>query len=474
MESDLLTRPAAPPRADRPAAMLAVLLLGQFMALVDVFVVNVALPTIGTELHASGAALQLVTGGYTIAYAMLLVTGARLGDRYGRRRMYTLGVAVFTAASLTCGFAPTVAVLVAARFVQGAGAAMLVPQIISVIQTRFAGAARARALSAYTVVLSAGSVVGLALGGVLVAANLFGAQWRPVFLVNIPIGLVLLALVPRLVPADGPRGTRRLDLAGLPVAVAAVFLVVLPLVVGREERWPAWTAASVAAGLVLAGVFVLVERRVGDPLLDLAVLRSRGLRPGVLALLAGQVTLGGFLFSFALHLQAGLGIGPLAAGLTFVPMAGSFGLLGYAWRALPSRVHAALPPVGLALCAVGYLALRAGATGPAAWTWTGLVAVGLGYGASVSPLLAHALASVPPARAADASGVVTTAVQLGQVLGIAGYGAVYLAGAAGPAGASAAAFATTAGWLAVPAALGVVAALVLARATARPSTAPRT
>jgi MFS family permease len=160
--------------------MLAVLLVGQFMALLDVTIVNVAMPTIGRSFHASGAELQLVVAGYTVSYAMLLITGARLGDLIGRRRMFLLGVGVFTLASLACGLAPDIGVLIGARFVQGAGAAAMMPQIMTVIQLRFSGAARARALSAYTAVLSSGFVAGQVIGGALVTADLFGSAWRPV------------------------------------------------------------------------------------------------------------------------------------------------------------------------------------------------------------------------------------------------------------------------------------------------------
>ena len=197
-------RTAAAPPGHR-WLMLAVLLGGQFMALIDAFVVNVAMPSIGADLHASGAALQLVVGGYSAAYAMLLITGARLGDLYGRRRMYLLGVVVFTAASLACGLAPDSGLLILARCVQGAAAAVLVPQILSVIQTRFTGAARATALSAWGLVLATGAVVGVVLGGLLVSADLLGAGWRPVFLVNVPLGILVAVLVPRVVPADPPR-----------------------------------------------------------------------------------------------------------------------------------------------------------------------------------------------------------------------------------------------------------------------------
>jgi MFS family permease len=217
--------------------MLVVLLAGQFMALLDVTVVNVAMPTIGRTLHASGAELQLVVAGYTVSYAMMLITGARLGHLYGRRRVFLAGVAVFTLASLTCGIAPGIGVLVGARFVQGAGAAAMMPQIMSVIQVRFDGAARARALSAYTAVLSSGFVAGQVLGGVLVTANLFGQTWRPVFLVNVASVL-----------RSGGSGGVALQ-AGLVITCGALALGFSPLVTHALVRVPLRHAAD-ASGLL--------------------------------------------------------------------------------------------------------------------------------------------------------------------------------------------------------------------------------
>ncbi len=298
--------------------MLAVLLLGQFMGLLDVFVVNVAMPVIGVGLHASGASLQMVVGGYTMAYAMLLITGARLGDLYGRRRMYPLGVIVFTVSSLICGFAPDITVLIVFRLVQGAGAAVMVPQIISVIQTQFTGKARATALSTYAVVLCSGSVVGMVVGGVLVNANLFGASWRPVFLINVPIGLALALLVPRYVAPDQPRATRRLDVRGLVVATLSVFLIVLPLILGHELGWPVWTYLAIAAGLLLAALFVRIERREaaggGDPLLALDVLRSAGIVSGMVTLACMATTYGGLLFIFVCTCRRASGTARCAPG----------------------------------------------------------------------------------------------------------------------------------------------------------------
>src|SRR6266566_314357 len=485
----LPTRTApAPGRTTTPRGswlMLAVLLLGQFMCIIDVLVTNVAMPSIAASLHASGASLQLVVGGYTIADAMLLITGARLGDRYGRRRTYLAGVLIFTTASLACALAPDSQALIGFRLVQGAGAAVLVPQVFSIIQLNFTGPARARALSAYAAVLSAGAVTGLVLGGVVVTANLFGTGWRPVFAINVPIGIVLAAAVPRLVPPDAasPGGrAARLDLAGLAAAACAVLLIVLPLVLGREEGWPAWGFGCMAAGVLLAVCFVLIERRVaargGDPLLNLAVLRAPALPSGLVTLAATQIAYGGLLFAYTLHLQAGLGQSALRAGLSYLPFAGVFGLAGYNSRRLPAATRRVLVPAGLTVCILAYLALAfglhsagshgAGLHGGAdALTWTGLAAVGLGLGLSVSPLLTQSLTHVPAARAADASGLLTTTVQLGQLLGVAAIGSVYLSRAGsgpGRAAASAAAMSGTACWLAVLSAAGLLAAAVMVRA----------
>jgi MFS family permease len=482
--------------------MLIVLLAGQFMALLDVTIVNVAMPTIGRTLHASGAELQLVVAGYTVSYAMLLITGARMGDLYGRRRMFLAGVAVFTLASLTCGIAPSVGILIAARFVQGAGAAAMMPQIMSVIQVRFSGAARARALSAYTAVLSSGFVAGQVIGGVLVTANLFGQTWRPVFLVNVPIGLALLALVPRVVPRDepgarapaggsGPAATggqgsrvvppgqhRRLDLAGLAVAAPAVFLVVLPLMLGHQENWPGWVFACIAVGLVLAAVFVGVERRLtsrgGDPLLNLAVLRAPGLVPGLAAVAVLMITYGGFLFSFALHLQAGLGDSALRAGLTFAPCALVFGACGYFWRRLPAAWHHLLAPLGCLVAVGGYLAvasvLRSGGSG-GFMLQAGLIVTGAALALGFSPLVTYALVGVPLRHAADASGVLTTTIQLGQAVGVATFGSLFLTLDTGRGATASAvsghALAVTMSWLAGAMLLAVGAGIPLARTVAQ-------
>ncbi|WP_354640335.1 MFS transporter [Kitasatospora camelliae] len=434
--TDLHTRTVAPPNAVgvvRPGALLALVLTGQFMALLDVSIVNVAVPTIRTDLHASGAALQSVIAGYTIAYAVLLITGARLGARYGFSRVFQYGLAAFTAASLACGLAPGTGSLIGFRLLQGAAAALMVPQVMSLVQRTFTGAARARALGLYSAVLAGGMAVGQVLGGVLVSADLFGTGWRPVFLVNVPIGLVLLAAGRRLLPALPGDAGRGFDLPGLVLLAAALGLLVVPLVLGHELGWPAWGWAMLAAGALLFAVFAVVERRIaargGQPLIPGRVLRAPGLLPAAGSIFLIMAGFSGFMFSFALHQQAGLGHSALRAGLLSGPIAVAFGLSSLHWQRLPARLHPALPVIGLALVGPGYLLLGlllagGGEIGPAAEAV--LSVLGLAAGCAYSPLFGRALARVSPADAADASGVTVTVVQLGQVVGVAVVGTVFL------------------------------------------------
>jgi MFS family permease len=262
--------------------LLGVLLTGPFMAQADVTIVNVATPSVHADLGASGAALQLVVGGYLIAVAMLLITGARLGQAYGYRRAFLAGVLLFTAASLGCGLAPDPAVLIVARVVQGAGAGLMFPQTLTGIQLHFAGPDRVRAIGRYALALSAGAVSGQILGGLLVSANVAGLGWRAVFLVNVPIGVLAVVAALRFLPADARSVRSRLDLAGVALLSVSVLLLVLPLTLGRSAGWPAWAwaclAASLPAGMAFLAVQDGVARRGGTPLVNLHLfaIRSSG------------------------------------------------------------------------------------------------------------------------------------------------------------------------------------------------------
>ncbi|CCB74338.1 MULTISPECIES: MFS transporter [Streptomycetaceae] len=472
------TRPAAGRRATppRPGWLLAIVLTGQFMALLDAFIVNVAAPTIRSDLHASGAGLQLVVAGYTIAYAVLLITGARLGDRFGHRAAFLGGLAVFTGASLACGLAAGTGQLIAFRLVQGAGSALMLPQVLSLIQRTYQGARRARALSAFSAVIASGAVVGQVAGGLLVDADLFGTGWRPVFLVNVPIGVALLAAGPRLIPRDRrgrDRAPRPLDVPGLLTLGAAVTTLTVPLVLGREYGWPAWTWGSLAVSAVCFGAFAVAEtrlaRRGGAPLISGRVLRAPGMPVAVARIGLTMAANAAFLLTFALHFQGGLGYRPAHAGLLFAPTAVAFGAFSLNWGRLPGRWHPWLAPAGALAAAVACLlsgfALRGGGGG-GPLLHGALVLLGLGMGGAYSPTLTRALATVRTEDAADASGLLVTVTQLGQLIGVATFGSLYLelapgTGTHGAAAGSAHALAVT------TVALAVVLAAVAAAGTGR-------
>ncbi|HEX9538950.1 MAG TPA: MFS transporter [Streptosporangiaceae bacterium] len=435
--TDIITATRAPGRIRRaagaPRGLLAVVLTGQFMALLDASVVNVAAPSIHTDLHASGAGLQLVIAGYVIPYAVLLVTGARLGDILGHRRMFLGGLVLFTLASLGCGLATSTGMLVALRFVQGAGAAAMIPQVLSLIQRSFTGTARARPMRLYAAVLAGGAVAGQIAGGLLVSADILGSTWRPVFLLNVPIGAVLLIVGARLLPRGSAERGRGLDPVGLATLSPAVLGLVLPLVLGQSEHWPVWGWACMAGSVVLLGIFALVERGVaaggGSPLIPGRVLRMPGVSLGITGLFASLAVFGGFFFVLALHLQGGLGDSPLRAGLTFVPAGLAFALVSLNWQRVPPRGHNALIIAGFAGNAAAMLGLGAllrgdGNGGPGLYLVLALS--GAGMAASFSPLMTSVLMRVPVTEAADATGVIVTVNQLALVVGVATFGTLYL------------------------------------------------
>ncbi|MGW0764296.1 MFS transporter [Streptomyces sp. NPDC002676] len=467
----------APGTDKRSRLLLAALLTAMFMAVLDVFIVNVAAPTIGSDLDASGADLQLVIAGYTISYSVLLITGARLGDRLGHGRVHVAGLALFTAASLACGLAQGSTELIVFRLVQGVGAALMVPQVLSLIQRTFTGEARARALSVYSAVLAVGAAAGQVVGGVLISADLFGTGWRPVFLVNVPVGAVLLVLGRRVLPvgaADERERARALDLPGLVLLAAAVSLLTVPLVLGQEEDWPLWSWLSLGGAVLLFALFCGYEsrlaRRGGAPLIAPRVLRHSGMGLAVFRVLAVMAVNAGFLFALTLHVQGGLGYSALRAGLSFAPTAAVFGMVSLTWRRWPAAWQRALTPAGFALAAVSVagigLAFHGGGDGGVA-LYAAYIGMGVGLALAFSPTLTRALATVRPEDAADASGLLATVNQLGQLLGVSGFGTLFLnrleSLGAPRAYTSAQALSDCAWVLAALAAVGAVSGLVLRR-----------
>ncbi len=473
--STTLDAAVAPPddgafgRTDR--VLLAVLLGGVFMGSMDVAIVNVAAPSLAAGLAVSGAGLQLVISAYTIAYASLLVTGSRLGHAYGYRRLFLLGLAGFTIASALCGIAPSGATLVAARVVQGGAAAAMTPQVMTMIQLTFAGRARVRALAIWAAVLAGAATTGQVVGGALVSLDLFGLAWRPVFLVNIPIGIVLLVVGRRTLPHIGGGAAARLDLLGVAGVSATVAALVVPLSFGRELHWPWWTwallVAVVPVGVVTGRHLRSLAQRGGVPLFDPALLRVPSLGAGLAAVSAVMAAYGACLFAMTLHLQSEVGTSAIGSGLRFVPYAVGFGVASVVVPRLPAAWSRRVVIGGLVVCAVGYGAVGTVVSG--GWRDAAvlslLVLAGGGFGAGYGPVIGAAIARVPAEQAQSASGLLNTVIQLSFAIGVATLGSLYLAGADG-ATASAHALAVTFGGCAV---LAAAAAVLAVRATRRSS-----
>lgn len=431
--------PGAP--GPREWRMLAVALSGTFMAAFDLFVVNVATDALRTGLRAGEGALGLVVSGYAFAYAAGLVTGGRLGDRYGYRRMFVTGMAAFTLASLLCGLAGSPGQLVAARLLQGLAAAVLVPQVLSLVTARFPAAHRGRATAWYSAAGGIGAVAGQLLGGLLLQADVLGLGWRAVFLVNVPVGAVAVALALRFLPPPARREPpARFDLPGAAGVTLTLGLLLAPLSLGREQGWPLWTWASLAAA-VPAGALTLrgqraLHRRGGAPVLDPALLRDRPYVTGVCAVALFQLYFGAYMFTLALLLQAGLGNGPLAAALLFLPAAVLFSAASLTSGRLTARHGRAAPATGGVLAVAGLAALVAqsavyGERVPTVALVVTLAVISLGNGLLLPPLIGFALAGVRPEAAGAASGVVNTAQQFAASLGVALFGTLFFT-TAGP------------------------------------------
>ncbi|MCU4186582.1 MFS transporter [Acidiferrimicrobium sp. IK] len=428
---------------DAPPALsplgLVTLLVGTFLPMTDFFIVNVALPTIDHDLHASPGMLQLVVAGYGVAYAVLLVVGGRLGDAIGRRRLFIAGMAGFTLTSLACGLAPSIGLLVAGRALQGAASAMMLPQVLSSIQATTSGKGRARALGFYGATGGLAAVAGQLLGGVLVSADIAGTGWRPIFLVNVPVGVVGMVLAGRVIPETRSSAPAPVDRSGTAFLGATLLALLVPLTEGRSLGWPAWTVALLVVAPFLAAGFVRAERRLerrgGAPLVPMSVLAVPSMRRGLLLGLPFFAGFGGFMFVYALTLQVGAHFSALRTGMTLVPMALGFLAASLAMPWLVARFGRTQLTIGAAIqfCGLGGLAwaLTAGWPHPAMWSLCiPSLACGVGQGMIMPPLFRIVLSEVPPALAGVGSGVLTTMQQTALGLGVATIGSLYLSASA--------------------------------------------
>jgi MFS family permease len=414
---------------------LASVLIGVLLPITDFFIVNVALPTMARDLHASGGLLELVIAAYATAYAVLLVLGGRLGDAYGRRRLFVVGMISFTVASLLCGVAPTAGLLVAARAAQGAAAALMVPQTLSTIQATGDGQSRARGIAWYGATAGIGAVLGQVLGGLLVWANIDHTGWRAIFLVNVPVGIIGLILALRFVPETGGGRRSHLDWRGTLLLAGALTALLIPLTEGRVLRWPLWSWLLLAACPVLAAAFVAVEWRVERsgrlPLLPSAVVSLQSIRRGLLLICPFFAGFAAFMFVYALTSQGPLHYGPLTAGLTIAPLAVTFLMASlYMPRAL-ARWGRRVVVAGSLIQAVGIvgLALTLVATWPHPQPLLlapAFCVIGFGQGLVMPSLMRITLSEVAPSVAGAGSGVLTTSQQVSLAFGVATLGTLFL------------------------------------------------
>jgi EmrB/QacA subfamily drug resistance transporter len=413
---------------------LPVVLSGTFMVVLDFFIVNVALPSMQSDLHASDGAIEWVVAGYALTAAIFLVTAGRLGDRLGHRRMFALGLALFTLASAACGAASTPTELVVGRLVQGAAAALLMPNILAIIGVLYTGPDRLRALSAYGTIMGLAAVGGQLIGGALIALDPAGLSWRACFLINVPIGAIALLLVPRMIPRSSRAASTRLDPTGTVLATTALTAVVLPLVEGRQQGWPAWTWISLGAAPVLLAVLLAHQRRLarrgGQPLVDLALFRRRSFSAGLLTQLCFWGGQASFFVVLALYLQQGRGLRPLTAGLVFTVLAAAYLASSIVAPTLAARHGRRVIMTGALVLASGQALLLAavadvGVGGSLAALVPGLLLVGAGMGLVLAPLASTILQTLEPERAGAASAMLTTFQNVGNALGVAITGVLF-------------------------------------------------
>jgi EmrB/QacA subfamily drug resistance transporter len=435
-DAQILAPPAAPGEGADPRRWLTlvILLLAAFMNLLDVSIVNIAIPSIQRDLHATYADVQWALAGYTLAYALVLITGGRLGDTFGRKRLFLIGVTGFTIMSALCGAAQGPGMLIACRVAQGAMGAIMVPQVLAVIQVMFPPKERIKALAGFGVTAGLGTVSGPLIGGLLIQHNLLGLSWRPIFLINVPVGIIAVAASAVLVRESRAPRPPKLDPVGVGLASAALLLLLYPLVEGRQLGWPAWTFVSMAAAAPMLAVFIGYERvkarRDGSPLVQVSLFRERGFSAGMAVAIAFFLGIASFGLVLTLFLQLGLGFTPLHAGLTFLPFSAGILVSSGAAARLAPRFGRGVTMAGAVIIAAGMGGLIAIVHhyGPAVTTWElapGLVAAGLGLGAVIAPLADIVLARVPKQEAGSASGVFNTGLQLGNSIGIAVIGVIF-------------------------------------------------
>jgi EmrB/QacA subfamily drug resistance transporter len=427
--------PAPAPSELDPRRWLALgsVMTALFMVLLDVSIVNVAVPAIRSNLNANNADIQFVIAGYGLAYAVMLITGGRLGDIFGRKKLFLIGMSGFVIASALCGLAQSAIMLDLSRVLQGTMAALMYPQVLSVIQVSFPPSERARVFGFVGAVIGIATITGPLVGGLIIRDDITGGSWRWIFLVNLPIGIASLIAATRLVTESRAPNAKRLDLVGVVLATAGILLLVYPLVEGQVAGWPAWTFICMAISPVVLVLFILYERSLPStrfPLVQLSLFRIPSFRIGVIISAVFIAGIPAFFFTFSLMLQVGLGYSALNAGLTTIPWSlGSAVASAMSTRVAP-RLGKWTIAIGSALLVIGILGimftLHLTGTNVTGWDLIpSFLVSGLGLGTVIAPLLNIILAGVPGRDAGSASGVLTTFQQLGGAIGVAVVGVVF-------------------------------------------------
>ncbi|MFE0204876.1 MFS transporter [Streptomyces sp. NPDC058985] len=415
------------------------LLAATFMGILDVLIVNVAAPSIQRDLNAGFADLQLVISGYVLAYAVALTTGGRLGGTYGHKRVFVTGLVAFVVMSTACAAAPTAGALIVLRIGQGLAAALMLPQVLALIQTVFSPQERPRALALYGATLGMGAIAGQILGGLLLDLDVFGLGWRSVFLVNVPIGLVAAACAAVLLPEARPGDQHELDIPGLLLTAIAMTLLIYPLIRGQAGGWPPWIWAMFAgSALALAALWRVEQRSArsgGAPLVRPSLLRKRGFSLGLAVVVFFYSGNYGLFLLLAYVFQDGLHLSPLGSGIAFLPLGVGFAGASMVGRRLVARYGKAVLVAGAGVMAVGYLVLivtllpgpapdaplAALAMAPA------LLVAGAGGGLVAAPLVGSILATVPAEDAGAGSAILLTVNQAAISLGVAVFGTLFVA-----------------------------------------------
>ncbi|WP_328538251.1 MFS transporter [Streptomyces sp. NBC_00344] len=407
---------------------LAIVMTAAFMDLVDVTIVNIAIPSIQKDAGASFSQIQWITAGYALAFAAGLITGGRLGDIHGRKKLFLVGIAGFTLASALCGFAANPEMLVASRILQGAMAAMMVPQVLSIVHATFPAEERGKVFGLFGAIVGLGAVTGPLLGALLTEWNIAGLEWRPIFLINLPVGIAGLILGRRFIGESKAPRALKLDLVGVALVTLGLLMLLYPLTRGRELGWPLWGHLSMAGSVVVFAALVGYEKRKarkdGSPLVELSLFRAKSFAAGIAVQTTFGVALGIFFLVWTLYMQLGLGWSPLKAGTTGIPFSIAVSVAaGLSVQKLVPRFGRKVLQAGALTMMAGLLIYiwEAGRYGADIAPWQmalPLTVMGLGMGLIVAPLTDAVLSDVPKEHAGSASGLINTVQQMGNALGL--------------------------------------------------------